>query len=341
MEGTRISFHLKLLIQASVLLITLAVSAANHADNEFDYRVVNDKDTTSIRGLWSSRDLSPREASVIVDEITEDTRVLIIEHRVQGDLHYGAVFLPKSGSLKNAAVIVLPTGLNQANPNINADHYVASGFTRNTPYSGFIKILPAFRGRAMHYNGVKYTATGDFCDAYDGATDDTIALVNVTASLFPEANFDQVLVYGASRGGNVGLLMAVRDSRVNTVISDMAPVDFYREDLSHAYGQQYQCQFLQGRSQSEARERMLASSPLFFSPNANLQYVQIHHGGDDKVVPPWNAEKITTHLENFDVEVSRYIYSDCGHRDGCMYRNTQHSQRLNDGVHIFLKNTWK
>jgi hypothetical protein len=320
------------------LLSTLFIGAIIHADTEFQYRTIDDKDINSILEIWHNRDLSPKKVTVIVDEVVESSRLLIVEHTVFDNVHYGAILLPNSLRIRNMPVLVLPTGLNQANPNINIDNYVRSGYAQNEPFSNLIKIIPAFRGRVIHYKKKKYLASGDFCDAYDGATDDTIALVNVAASLFPEANFGQVLVYGASRGGNVGLLMAARDDRVNTVISDMAPVDFYREDLKEAYGEQYLCQFLRGKTLLQARERMLASSPLYFKPNINLQRAHIHHGAADEVVPVWNSEKVTAHLEKYNIKVSKHIYPECGHSGGCLYQKTQHSKHFRNAVRTFLEN---
>lgn len=325
-------------VQFVIVLCTLITSPVTNSDSAFQYRPIEDSDIESIVDLWGSRDLSPKDVAVVVDETLEDTRILIVKHSVMGNTHYGAILLPLNSNMANVPVIVHPTGLNQRNPNIVIDDYVSSGFTQMEPSSSLIKVIPAFRGRTMHYKGVEYVATGDFCDAYDGATDDALALLNVAESLFPEAYIEHVLAFGISRGGNVGLLMAARDDRIRTVIAQMAPVDFYREDLMKAYGEQYKCQFFQGKTTQQARQRMLASSPLYFKPNPNLRDVQIHQGETDTTVPLWNADQITVHLKGYNINVLKFGYPECGHSPGCLFRHGS-SEHYKAGVRAFIQST--
>jgi dipeptidyl aminopeptidase/acylaminoacyl peptidase len=201
---------------------------------------------------------------------------------------------------------------------------------------GFIKIVPAFRGRSMNYQGESWFSRGDFCDAYDGPADDSIAMLNVAASLFPEVDFRKVLVWGMSRGGNTALLMAIRDPRISTVIAAAGPVDFYRESARVMYEEQYECQFFDGKSEQESRERMLASSPLFFRPHANLEDVFLHHAAQDEVVPVWNTHEIAAHLETFSVDVTTFIYPVEGH--GAIVGDETFWSNIRASVSAFLSN---
>ena len=132
-------------------------------------------------------------------------------------------------------------------------------------------------------------------------------------TLFPNVSFKKVLAWGGSRGGNIALLMAVRDPRVSTVIADAAPVDFYRESWQIEGSDQYRCQFFDGSNDVEARHKILASSPLFFQPHEHLDNVFIHQDKGDEVVPVWNAQEIAAHLESHSVNVTTYIYPTEGH----------------------------
>ena len=161
---------------------------------------------------------------------------------------------------------------------------------------------------------MQFHADGDFCDAYDGAADDAIAMLNVAESLFPEANFERVLAEGASRGGNTALLMGVRDARIDTIIAMAAPVDFYWDPLVDKYGEQYACQFLDGKTAEQARRKILQSSPLYFEAMANVEDVFLFHGSRDEVVSLWNSLDIAGHLEARGVSVTSFFYPNSTHR---------------------------
>ena len=161
-------------------------------------------------------------------------------------------------------------------------------------------------------------------------------MLNAAEQLFPEVDFSKVLVWGNSRGGNTALLMAVRDPRINTVIAVAGPVDFYRESARVMYEDQYQCQFFDGKSEQESRDRMLASSPLFFGPNENLAAVFLHHAAQDEVVPVWNTHKMAAHLESFSVDVRAIIYPVEGH--GAIVVAEDFWNNMNAGIALFLDN---
>lgn len=143
-------------------------------------------------------------------------------------------------------------------------------------------VIPVFRGRTLIYGEMAFEAEGDFCDAYDGAADDSIALLNVTAAEVPQADISRLMVRGVSRGGNVALLVAV-------AVAQSAPTDFYRQEVADHYEAQYRCQFLTGKTEAQSRQRMLASSLLRFPMKPPISRVYIEHGEPDDVVPLWNA----------------------------------------------------
>jgi dienelactone hydrolase len=297
------------------LCLALSVPAMGQ-QSDFDYRPVTSQDIEAVLAEWAARDLPPTNAEVIYEEDGEDYRFLIVKHEVQGKVHFGGMLLPDTNDLSGAPVELLADGLNQGSPSIDLNNMVISSNLKSPPHSSFIKIWPSFRGRSLSYEGAGYFfSEGDFCDAFDGATDDAIALLNVAEELFPEANFENILVNGGSRGGTVALLMGVRDPRVNTIIAADAPADFYDEfwNREERKNYQYQCQFLNRKTETEARLRMLASSPLHFAPQESVENVYIHHGEDDTIVPVSQAIEMAGHLESFGVHVETFIYPDTGH----------------------------
>lgn len=278
----------------------------------FEYRPVTQADLEKVEEDWRSRDLSAQNVRIIEDEEIEDGRVLIVRHEIDSRAHFGAIVLPDVEDLSTAPVAVLPDGLSQLDPTIDVEVKI-NKYREHESADGYIKIIPSFRGRSMAYKGNGWFSRGDFCDAWDGATDDSIAMLNAAEEILPQADFDSVLVYGGSRGGNTALLMAVRDPRVHTVITIAAPVDFYRQSWQIEGIDQYRCQFFDGRDETAARHDMLASSPLFFDPAEGLQRAVIHHDEGDDIVPVWNAREMSAHLESHSVDVTTHIYPTEGH----------------------------
>ena len=275
----------------------------------FNYRTVTEQDLASIKSLWNSRDLSAKDVVIAYEEVTNDINVKILEHRIGSKKHYGAILTPLTATAEKLPVEILLDGLDQSNPSISLD--------TNLQYFDHISVmvLPTFRGRTMSYKGMRFVADGDFCDAYDGATDDTISFLNVVALTTPMADMNRVLATGYSRGGNLALLLAERDARINTVIDGAGPVDFYRDAVRTLYGSQYQCQFLNNFTEEQSRQRMLASSPLHFDILPTVKDIYIFNGGDDNVVRLWNAQLMRDHLSNQGFQPNYYIYNGYGHGD--------------------------
>jgi dienelactone hydrolase len=273
----------------------------------FDYRAPTEEDLRSVRDTWAARDLSAKDVRVVYEHTTERYQVKIYEHSVDRHKHYGAVVVPTDTSKTAFPVIVSPDGLQQENPSITLENNL--GYYN----SQYIMVVPAFRGRSLRYQTASFYAGGDFCDAYDGATDDSIALLNVVEANTPQADMQKVLVSGYSRGATVSLLMAERDKRVRVVVAGSGPVDFHRQEVANRYGDQYQCQFITGKTETQSRQRMLASSPLYFNTLPNVEKIHLFQGGADSIVPPWNAEAMNLFLLAQNIDVTYRLYPEWRH----------------------------
>jgi hypothetical protein len=283
------------------------IQAGQLPSKVFDYRTPTAEDLASVRNVWATRDLSAKDVRIVYEHTTEHYHVRLYEHSVDQNKHYGAVVVPTDTSKASYPVIVSPDGLNQEDPSINLEN--------NLRYYSheYIMVVPAFRGRTMRYQAVSFYAGGDFCDAWDGATDDTIALLNVVEATTPEANMQKIMVSGYSRGATISLLMAERDSRVKVVVAGAGPVDFYRQDVANHYSYQYRCQFITGKTEAQSRQRMLASSPLYFNTLPNVEKIFLFQGGADAIVPSWNGDVMNLFLLSQNVDVSYHLYPVLGH----------------------------
>lgn len=275
--------------------------------NNFNYRIVTEADINQVSAEWASRDLSAKNVRIVYQYTSDRYKVNIFEHTLGQRKHYGAVVVPTDTAKATYPVIVSPDGLNQDDPSLTIENNL--GYYN----SNYVMVIPAFRGRTLRFQSVSFFTEGDFCDAYDGATDDTIGLLNVVEAYIPEADMKKVMISGYSRGGNVALLMAVRDKRVNTVVAGAGPVDFYRQEVATRYDEQYKCQFINGKNETESRTKMLASSPLYFKTLPNVEKIHLFQGGADSIVPQWNGDAMNLFLLSQQVNVEYHLYPGLGH----------------------------
>ena len=82
---------------------------------------------------------------------------------------------------------------------------------RNPPGRGAGPPLAACAGSAAR---VRFAATGDPSDAWDGATDDTLALLNAALDVTPQADPNRIGMWGHSMGGEVTLRALLVSDRI-------------------------------------------------------------------------------------------------------------------------------
>lgn len=311
-------------------------SSSSRSSAAFIFSSVTEADRNEIRSIWAARDLSASDVEIVYQDIQEKYRVIIVRHSVLGKRHYGAIIVPASATTPGSTpVAVMASGLDQMNPWFSVEYFL-DFFQTGSSLESFIKVIPTFRGQTLYYKDQIFKAAGDFCDAFDGPTDDSIAMLNVAESLVPQGIYNKVLVTGESRGGNTALLMGIRDERINTVFAAAAPVDFYRQEVLNYYGSQYACQFLTNKTSDESRRLMISSSPLLFEPHPYVENVYLFHGALDENVPRWNVDEMSEQLHTLGVNVQTYVYENQTHNS--FYQTPEHLEAFNSGVEQFLQN---
>lgn len=275
-------------------------------------RPVDSSEVEEISQYWDSFNLksdSVWEESSFMHRSNRELRV--VGHLAEGDIHYGAIFLPR-GYTKNASypVLLFAPGLNQLNPAVNLNkHSTIPSLSRK--FSSYIIVVPSYRGQSLIVDERSYCSDGFFGDAFDGATDDALRLLEVALETVEGADSTQVAVYGISRGGTVSLLAAARDKRIQAAISQAGPVDFLRRDVFDRYNLQYRYQFLNGKATfEERRKHILRSSPVHFIQDYENKLL-ILHGTNDETVPLWNAEEVLKRRGNDSLTFHEYW--DAGH----------------------------
>jgi len=290
-----------------------------------------------IRQDWRGRDLSPKQVRV-VEKSTLKTghgafQQRLVSHLVHGELHHAAVLVPVDAAPGCCPVILDVKGISwdyssrSVNPGLGTLLILRDEATR------FIVAVPGLRGEEFEMGGDVYLSEGDRTNGWEGAADDTIALLSAVLETVPEADPERVGVFGNSRGASVAMLAAARDPRFDCVVAWAGPSDWFRlvgswgwtlEELVRD-GLRYQWQpgqgngsagqfiewFLRGPidlgrpSLAEVRERVAASSPLYFADT--LPPSDLHYGVEDGSVVVANGLALRDRLVELGRSAPDYL----------------------------------
>lgn len=230
-------------------------------------------------------------------------RVRIVSHLVDGLRHVGAVIHPAHDPGAPLPVLVYAHGGDRG---VSVDAEVlglAAGLGLGS--ADYVIVVPSFRSEALRFGGRSWQSEGE-PSPWDGDVDDALALLDVALGLVPYADPERIGVLGLSRGGAVGLLMGIRDPRIDAVVSYFAPTDFFGPFVRGVFSETLEGRppnlpgigFLidrvigplrdGARTPVEVRLELLRRSSARFAHR--LPAVQIHHGTADAVVPVEEAE---------------------------------------------------
>jgi dipeptidyl aminopeptidase/acylaminoacyl peptidase len=262
-----------------------------------------------ILGDWDSRTPSVQNVQELAQEVVpygaEGLSMRIVSHEVDGVTHVGAIATPLGAAPGSLPVVVFSHGGDQGE---NLDlTLLLLPLVLGGEIDGFVFVVPAFRSESLVFGGVEYASGGE-SSPWDRDVDDALALLEVALSTVPEADPGSIGVLGFSRGANVGMLMAIRDPRIDAVVEFFGPTDFFgpfvRTVVEEALGgslrelpglEYLNQEFIQPLDRGEVthaqvRLEMLRRSPVYFAEL--LPDLQVHHGTDDDVVPVGEGERL-------------------------------------------------
>ncbi|QHT67416.1 prolyl oligopeptidase family serine peptidase [Rhodocytophaga rosea] len=263
---------------------------------------------------WQNRDLAVNSFRIEQKStLSENGPVLqFVSFLVNNNREYGALIIPNASV--PLPVYLFLNGYSNDNP---VNQYTLTINTSPAAPIPFIYAIPAFRGQTLilTINGKEYSSPpseGRHSDAFDGGTDDAIAFLNVIQAHFPQADANSVAVRGGSRGGTVALLMAERDKRVKLAVGVAFPTALIGLTAKHQNDPTYKSQFLQdlmdgSKSVTETRQKMIASSPLFFCES--LPKTQIHFGAEDTITPAEQGDLLHNRLKESGLESILEFYT--------------------------------
>ncbi len=253
---------------------------------------------------WQTRDLIPTEVITLQKEevLAGKFKLKIISFKINNIKEYGALLIPDVISTVPVRIWV---GGFDLDVTVNSVNLVLDTAADNA----CILAIPALRGQSLQIilDGAVYTtplSEGNHCDGFDGATDDVLGFLNLIQATETIADVNRTGIQGGSRGGTVALLAGIRDARVKRVADVAGPTDMFTLTSQNENDPTYQCQFLNDYKYGQAtlqetRNKMLASSPLYFA--AHLPLIQLHMGLKDTTVPVeqgYNLQQVMAALGN-------------------------------------------
>lgn len=260
-----------------------------------------------VAAQWDARTITVTGVTVERDTVVTssglDVRVRIVTHEVDGLRHVGAV-LTADGITGPAPIIVYAHGGDEG---ASVQDVLFQFPLVGADAARFVWVVPSFRSEALRFAGQTWTSQGN-PSPWDRDVDDALSLLDVAVSIEPAADIDNVEVFGFSRGAGVGLLMGIRDPRVDRIVEFFGPTDFFgsfarsvvedalRGELGDLPGLDYLDQtFLQplsrgDKTREEVRLELVRRSAVLFADR--LPDLQVHHGTADDVVDVSQAQAL-------------------------------------------------
>ena len=264
----------------------------------------------AILDAWGERDVSAKTVETVITRAetvgTTPASLRVISHVVDEGKHFGAILVPDGAGAASLPVLIYSHG---GDGGVDVDDLLPLiPFLLGGLESEFVFVAPSFRAEPLVYEGITYLSEGA-PSPWDRDVDDALALLSVALSgLVPEADASRVGVIGFSRGANVAMLMAERDTRIDLVVEFFGPTDFFgpfvqdvveealRGQPRDLPGLDYlNTQFIQPLKRGEltiadVRPELVRRSPVLYA--GRLPPLQVHHGTDDSVVPVGEAERL-------------------------------------------------
>jgi dipeptidyl aminopeptidase/acylaminoacyl peptidase len=218
----------------------------------------------------------------------------------------------------------------------------------------FVVVVPSFRSEPLVYGGNAYVSEGP-PSPWDHDVDDALALLNAAIQITPSADPTHIGVLGFSRGAGVGMLMAIRDPRIDAVVEFFGPTDFFgsyiqtlteealRGSPRDLPGLNYlNFAFIQPLKNgtitiADFRREIVRRSAVLFADR--LPQLQVHHGTADSTVEFSQAESLRDAMHRIgraEPEFEFYSYNGGAHDfttlSGSLDRAVAFLQRLRTPV---------
>lgn len=264
-------------------------------------------EVAAVEADWEARSIDAVGVEVVKDTVVVqsglDVRVRVVTHLVDDFRHVGAV-LSVVGATGPLPVIIYTHG---GDAGVSVEDVLFQFPLVGADAARFVWVVPSFRSEPLRFRGQTWTSQGS-PSPWDRDVDDALSLLDATFSIEPAADEENVAVLGFSRGAGVGMLMGIRDVRIDRVVEFFGPTDFFgpfmrtvtyelllgdpRDLPGVAYLDEMFLQPLAAgeKTLSEVRLELVRRSPVLWTDR--LPTLQLHHGTDDPIVEVSQAESL-------------------------------------------------
>ncbi len=286
----------------------------------------------AIENEWQQRTISVDEYNVIMDStvqiVTSILDLKIVSHRVDGNLHYGAVLVPRTD---HSEALPLLTYTHGGDYGLNVDELLQVIGMIGDSINEFIYTAPSFRSEPLNFAGQTWQSEGD-PSPWDRDVDDALSLIEAVLQNETQADPERLAVLGFSRGACVGMLMGIREPRIDVIVEFFGPTDFHGEyvreitrnalqgtledlpGIDHLNGSFIQPLKSGTLSIADVRPELTRRSPVYFI--ADLPVLQVHHGTNDQIVNVSQAEALIEAANAAGLtepQFEYYLYDGGGH----------------------------
>ncbi len=292
-----------------------------------------DAERAAVEAEWAARTSIPEEIrleqSTPLNVRGQAGTVHIYSFLIDSSRRYGAVLVPNVAEPGSTPVLLLaPPGAEGSGSPLLLD---AVGSYLELGAGAFIFVMPSFRGEPFRSTTQSWVTEGP-PSPWDGDVDDALALLDLVFEEVPAADPGRVAALGIGRGGTSVLMMAIRDSRIDAVVSFFGTTDFLGPFMRGVtidalggriaggvpgvfalYDLVYEPVQAGSMTVAEARHELLLRSPLHFVER--LPRVQLHHGIEDPVTPVAESEAVLDALQSLGrgpEEVEAHFYEGVG-----------------------------
>lgn len=181
----------------------------------------------AVRADWSARDVEPVDVKVEGSEPftlgSVPATLRVLSHAIPGGRHFGAVITADGAPAGSLPVVVYAHG---GDDGVSTLQLALVASVLGDASAGFAWVVPSFRSETLT-TGTGAWTSGGRPSPWDLDVDDALALLGAALGHAPGADGERVGVLGFSRGAGVGLLMGVRDARIDRVVEFFGPTDFF------------------------------------------------------------------------------------------------------------------
>lgn len=280
----------------------------------------------AVSAEWAARMPAATQDELEEDSVVSvgalDVRVRIVSHDVDGVEHFGAV-VNEEGLTGSAPVLVYAHG---GDAGVSVEEVLLLFVVAGPTAADFVWVVPSFRSEPVSFGDQVWTSEGP-PSPWDRDVDDALALLEVALEIEPAADEGRIGVLGFSRGGGVGMLMGIRDPRIDRIVEFFGPTDFFGPFVQDVFeealrgsprdlpGLDYLNEtYVQPLERgelgiSDVRMELVRRSPVLFADR--LPALQLHHGFADTIVEVSQAESLIAamaELGRAEPDFEAYLY---------------------------------